>query len=141
MSPQRKTASGRPTRAEAVSFSEAARCFPEPTILRRLESRFRCGGCVVSWDSRFAEPIVLPDGANLASLRESIAHLVKTIPAAERRSPAVLTAAEMLTAAAENRGPIEFARIATLRALNDHAVHVFDPDRKNPHWGRKRSTG
>jgi hypothetical protein len=67
----------------------------------------------VSWDSRFAEPIVLPDGAKLASLRESIAHLVKTIPAAERRLPAVLTAAEMLTAAAENGGPIEFARIAT----------------------------
>ena len=39
----------------------------------------------MSRDSRFAEPIVLPDGVKLASLRESIAHLVKTIPAAERR--------------------------------------------------------
>jgi hypothetical protein len=95
----------------------------------------------VSWDSRFAEPIVLPDGAKLASLRESIAHLVKAIPAAERRLPAVLTAAEMLTAAAEDRGPVEFARIATLRALNAHSERVFDPDRKDPHWGRRRSTG
>jgi hypothetical protein len=92
----------------------------------------------VSWDSRFAEPIVLPDGAKLASLRESIAHLVRTIPAAERRLPAVLTAAEMLTAAAEDRGPVEFARIATLRALNGHAERVFDPDRKDPHRGRRK---
>jgi hypothetical protein len=58
----------------------------------------------VSWSLRFAEPIVLADGAKLASLRESIAHLVKTIPAAERRLRAVLTAAEMLTAAAEHGG-------------------------------------
>jgi hypothetical protein len=92
----------------------------------------------VSWDRRFAEPIVLPDGAKLASLRESIAHLVKTIPAAERRLPAVLRAAEMLTAAAEDRGPVEFARIATLQALNGHAERVFDPDRKDPHWGRRK---
>jgi hypothetical protein len=58
----------------------------------------------VSWDSRFAESIVLPDGAKLASLRESIAHVVKTIPAAERRVPVVLTAAELLTNAAEQGG-------------------------------------
>jgi hypothetical protein len=93
--------------------------------------------CVVSWDNRFAEPIVLADGAKLASLRESIVHLVKTIPAAERRMPAVLTAAEMLTAAAEHGGPIEFARIATLQALNRHAFPVFNPDRKDPHRDRK----
>jgi hypothetical protein len=91
----------------------------------------------VSWDSRFAEPIVLDDGAKLASLRESIVHLVKTIPATERRMPAVLTAAEMLTAAAEHGGPIEFARIATLQALNRHAFRVVNPDRKDPHWDRK----
>lgn len=41
--------------------------------------------------SRYAEPIVLPDGIKLASPRESIAYLVKTIPAAERRMPVFLT--------------------------------------------------
>ena len=92
----------------------------------------------MSWDNRFAEPIQLPDGIKLASLRESIAHLVKTIPAAERRLPAVLTAAEMLTAAAAHGGPIEFARIATLQALNRHAFRVFNPDRKEPYWGCRK---
>jgi hypothetical protein len=91
----------------------------------------------VSWDSRFAEPIVLADGGKLATLRQAIAHLVKTIPAAERSLPAVLTAAEMLTAAAERGGPVEFARIATLQALNRHAVRTFT-DRKETHWGRRK---
>jgi hypothetical protein len=92
----------------------------------------------VSWDSRFADPIVLPDGAKLTPLRESIAHLVKTIPAAERRLPAVLTAAEMLTAAAEHGGPVEFARIATLQALNRRVERTFNPERKAPPWGRRK---
>jgi hypothetical protein len=92
----------------------------------------------VSWSLRFAEPIVLADGGKLATLRQAIAHLVKTIPAAERGSPAVLAAAELLTNAAEHGGPVEFARIATLQALNRHAQRVFNPDRKETIWGRRK---
>jgi hypothetical protein len=92
----------------------------------------------VSWSLRFAEPIVLADGAKLATLRQAIVHLVKTVPAAERGSPAVLTAAELLTNAAERGGPVEFARIATLQALNRHAQRVFNPDRKETKWGRRK---
>lgn len=83
----------------------------------------------MSWDSRFAEPIVLPGGVRLASLGQAIAHLVKTIPAAERGTPVVLTAAELLINAAEHGDPVEFARIATLQAINRHAAPVFIPDR------------
>jgi len=72
----------------------------------------------VSWDSRFTEPIDLPGGVRLASLREAIVHLVNTVPSSERGTPVILTAAELITSAAERGGPIEFARIATLRALN-----------------------
>lgn len=103
-----------------------------------LESRavlFRSG--VVSWSSRFPEPIVLADGAKLATLGEAVAHLVDTIPAKERQLPVVLTAAECLTLAAEHCGPIEFARIATLQALNRHQVRQFT-DREDPHWGRRK---
>jgi hypothetical protein len=88
----------------------------------------------VSRSLHFAEPIVLPDGDTLASLRQAIAHLIQTVPPAERHTSAVLTAA-MLTAAAEHRGPVEFARIATLQALNRHAVRVFNPARKETKWG------
>jgi hypothetical protein len=82
----------------------------------------------VSWDSRFPEPIELPCGAKLASLREAIVHLVNTVPSSERGTPVVLTAAELITSAAERGGPIEFARIATLRALNRHVECVLNPD-------------
>jgi hypothetical protein len=92
----------------------------------------------VSWDSRFAQPIELPGGGKLASLREAIVHLVNTVPSSERSLPVVLTAAEMITSAAEHGGPIEFARIATLRAVSRHAVREFDPTRKEPHWGRRK---
>jgi hypothetical protein len=92
----------------------------------------------VSWDSRFAEPIELPSGVRLASLREAIVHLVDTIPSSDRGLPVVLTAAELITSAAEHGGPIEFARIATLQAINRHGERVFNPDRKDTHWGRRK---
>jgi hypothetical protein len=38
-------------------------------------------------DSRFAEPIELPGGVKLASLREAIVHLIKAIPTSERTMP------------------------------------------------------
>jgi hypothetical protein len=72
----------------------------------------------VSWDDRFAEPIVLDDGTRLATLRQAIAHLAKFIPQAERNLPEVLAASDMMTKAAEQGGPVEFARIATLQAIN-----------------------
>jgi hypothetical protein len=85
----------------------------------------------VSWDSRFAQPIELPGGVKLASLREAIVHLVNTMPSSERGGmPVVLTAAELITNAAEHGGPVEFARIATVRAINRHAKRDFNPDRK-----------
>jgi hypothetical protein len=82
----------------------------------------------VSWDSRFPEPIELPDGVKLASLREAIVHLVNTVPSSERATPVILTAAELITSAAERGGPIEFARIAALRAFNRHMERALNPD-------------
>jgi hypothetical protein len=93
---------------------------------------------IVSWSLRFVEPIVLADGVKLATLRDAIAHLGKAIPKSDHEMPAVLTAAELLTNAAEHGGPVEFARIATLQALNRHAVRVFNPDRKETKWGRRK---
>ena len=81
----------------------------------------------MSWDSRFPDPIELPCGVRLASLREAIVHLVNTVPPSERGTPVILTAAEMITSAAERGGPIEYARIATLRALNRHVERVLNP--------------
>jgi hypothetical protein len=72
----------------------------------------------VSWSLRFAEPIVLEDGSKLATLRDAIRHLAQIIPKAEHDILEVLTASDLLTQAAEHDGPVEFARIATLQAIN-----------------------
>jgi len=35
-------------------------------------------------------------------------------------------------------GPTMFARIGIMRALNRHTERVFNTDRKDPHWGRRK---
>jgi hypothetical protein len=35
-------------------------------------------------------------------------------------------------------GPTMFARIGMLRALNRHVERVFDPSRKDHHWGKRK---
>ena len=69
----------------------------------------------MSWDERFAEPIALADGEKLSTLREAIAHFGKAIPKSDHDMPAVLTAATLLTNAAEHGGPVEFARTPPCR--------------------------
>jgi hypothetical protein len=71
----------------------------------------------VSWSLRFAEPIVLADGVKLATLRDAIAHLGKAIPKSDHDMPAVLTAAEMLMNAAEQRGRSSLRGSAPCRRL------------------------
>jgi hypothetical protein len=39
---------------------------------------------------------------------------------------------------AEHDGPTMFARIGVMRALNRHVERVFNPDRKDRHWGRRK---
>ena len=92
----------------------------------------------MSWSLRFAEPIVLEDGSKLATLRDAIRHLAKIIPEAERDMSEILTASDLLTQAAEHDGAVEFARIATLQAINRHVERVLNPNRKDHHWGRRK---
>lgn len=90
------------------------------------------------WQRKFEDPIPLPDGCKLVTLREAVAYLAKTVPKAERNMPEVLTAAEMLTYTAERGWPTMFARMGVMQALNRHHVREFNPDRKDTHWGRRK---
>jgi hypothetical protein len=38
----------------------------------------------------------------------------------------------------EHNGPTMMARIGVMRALNRHVERVFDPTRKDHHWGRRK---
>jgi hypothetical protein len=64
------------------------------------------------WRKRFDDPIVLPDGKKLVTLRDAIQHLGETVPKRERDHPAVLLAATVLTNAAEGRDFMTHAHIA-----------------------------
>ena len=45
---------------------------------------------------------------------------------------------EALILVATFGGPTMFARIGIMRALNRHVARVFNPDRKDHHWGRRK---
>jgi hypothetical protein len=59
------------------------------------------GKAPIGWSRAFDDPIALPDGTKLTTLREAVAYLAKTVPKAEQSHPKVLAAAEILTYAAE----------------------------------------
>ena len=91
-----------------------------------------------NWNRRFDEPIRLPGGGKLFTLKDAIGWLAKEIPQSEHRMKVVQTAAHCVTEAAENGGPLLFARIGMMQAINRHKLEKFDPKRKSPHWGKRK---
>lgn len=74
----------------------------------------------------------------MVTLRDVVHYLAKTVPKAERDHEKVLTAADHLTKAAEQGYPVFFARAATLQAIHRNKGRVFNPDRKEHHWGKRK---
>jgi hypothetical protein len=66
------------------------------------------------------------------------ADYIVTLPKAEQNLEAWQTAIEALIMAAEDRGPLMHARIGVLRALNRNVERVFNPSRKDTHWGKRK---
>jgi hypothetical protein len=91
----------------------------------------------VSWDQRFFDPIILPNGRKLVTLRDAAQYVTK-LPKAEHDAEEWQAAMQALMLVAEHDGPTTFARIGMMRALNRHVQRVFDPARKNKHWGKRR---
>jgi hypothetical protein len=50
----------------------------------------------------------------------------------------VQAAAHCLTEAAENGGPLLFARIGMMQAINRHRPKEFVYSRKTPHWEKRK---
>ena len=89
------------------------------------------------WRRRFEDPIPLPRGRQLVTLRDAADYIMK-LPKAEQKLEEWQTATEALIMVAEGRGPLLHARVGMLRALNRHVERVFSPDRKDTHWGRRK---
>jgi hypothetical protein len=94
-------------------------------------------GSSMPWSRPFDDPIQLPGRRLLVTLRDAGSYIA-ALPKAKQESPEWQAAAEALMMAAEDRGPLMHAHIGMLRALNRHVERVFNPNRKDPHWGRRK---
>jgi hypothetical protein len=66
------------------------------------------------------------------------ANYITKLPSAEHEAPEWQAAMEALILVATSGGPTMFARIGVMRALNRHVERVFNPDRKETHWGKRK---
>jgi hypothetical protein len=89
------------------------------------------------WSREFEEPIPLSKGRELVTLRDAGDYITK-LPKAEHAALEWQTAMEALILVATLGGPTMFARIGIMKALNRHRVRVFNPDRKETHWGKRK---
>jgi hypothetical protein len=92
---------------------------------------------VDGWQRKFEQPIPLPDGRLLVTLRDAATHIT-ALPKTEAALPEWQAAIEALMLVVERNGPLMFARIGVTRALNRGHVREFNPDRKEHHWGRRK---
>jgi hypothetical protein len=91
------------------------------------------------WQRKFEEPIPLPDGRELVTLRDAATHIT-ALPKTESALPEWQAAIEALMLVAERDGPTMLARIV-MRTLNRGHAREFNPDRKDHHWGKRKLKG
>jgi hypothetical protein len=89
------------------------------------------------WERHFDEPIPLPRGRQLVTLKDAGTYITK-LPKAKHTAPEWQAAMEALILIATSGGPMMFARIGVMRALNRHVERVFNPDRKASGGGGER---
>ena len=87
----------------------------------------------MSWDIKFPEPIPVPDGHPLVTLRDAGAY-VTSLPLKIHDAKAWQTVMECLLLVADKGGPPEFARLALEQALRPKPEPVYRPHRTEPKW-------
>jgi hypothetical protein len=75
--------------------------------------------------------------ARLVTLQDAGTYITK-LPKAEHEAAEWQAALEALILVAELGGPMMFARIGIMRALNRYVERVFNPDRKEHRLGRRK---
>jgi hypothetical protein len=89
------------------------------------------------WSREFYDPIPLPNGRQLVTLQDAGTYITK-LPKAEQKLEEWQTAMQALLLVVEQNGPTMFARIGMMRAINRNVERVFNPDRKDTHWGKRK---
>jgi hypothetical protein len=91
---------------------------------------------VTDWQREFEDPISLPGGRKLITLRDA-ADYITSLPKNESDLPEWQSAIEVLMLVARS-GPTMMARIGVLKALNRDVERVFNSDRKDAHWAKRK---
>lgn len=87
----------------------------------------------MSWDIHFPNPILTPQGRALATLRDAGAYIA-ALPRKTHDEAAWQTAMHVLIQAADNHGPVEFARLGMMQALYPKGEPVYRSRSKDPKW-------
>jgi hypothetical protein len=74
-------------------------------------------GFSVPWSRPFDDPIQLPEGKAIVTLKDAAAYILK-LPKAKQRSPEWQAAGEAVIMAAEDRGPLMHAHVGMMLALH-----------------------
>ena len=88
------------------------------------------------WQRKFEDPIPLPKGRQLLTLKDAADYIMK-LPKKESDLPEWQTAIEVLLLCSRG-GPTMMARIGVMKALNRGVERVFNPERKDTHWGKRK---
>ena len=89
------------------------------------------------WSRAFEDPISLPRGRQLVTLKDAAGYIMK-LSKAEQDLPEWQTATEALLMAAEDRGPLMHARVGMILALHGaKRIPEYDSS-KEKHWGRRK---
>ena len=84
----------------------------------------------MAWFKRFVDPIILPDGRKLLTLRAA-AEYITALPKAEHDAADWQVAMETLLLVVERDGPEMLARIAVMKALNRDNVKTTPAPRRS----------
>jgi hypothetical protein len=76
----------------------------------------------MGWNRPFEDPIPLPDGHTLVTLRDAADYMLE-LSQAQHDMPHWQTAGEAVIMAAEGEGPLLHARVGMLRAIH-HGVEI-----------------
>jgi hypothetical protein len=85
----------------------------------------------MGWHLCFDEPIPLARGTDISSLQDAIAFLARSISKTDHRMKEIHAAAHCVTLAVENGGPVPFARIGMMQAINRHRPRYSIHDGKS----------
>jgi hypothetical protein len=90
----------------------------------------------LSWSTPLSEPIELPDGRKLVTLKDAATYITG-LPKKESALPEWQTAIEVLMLCSRGGDPL-MAKIGFMKALHRGVERAFNTDRKETHWGKRK---